>query len=80
MDNYMTIIACLLSLTLLILSAVSLGSVNKMSATKAPSDEDVKNAQRSSTGLVIISVVLVLISGYKCYKEYKPKQQSIYYF
>jgi hypothetical protein len=76
----MTILAALLSLTLLILSSVALGSANKMNATKMPSEDDVKNAKRSSTGLVVISIVLVMISAVAAYGEFKPKQQSIYYF
>lgn len=81
MNKYLTVLSCALALTLLILSAVSLGSVKKMDKTKAPSDEDIKNAERSSTGLVVISIVLALMCAYKAYDQFKPtKQQSIYYF
>jgi hypothetical protein len=86
MNNYLTatilsILSCALALTLLVLSAVSLGSIRKMDKTKTPSEEDLKNAERSSTGLVVISVVLALMCAFNAWDQFKPaKQQSIYYF
>jgi Na+/H+ antiporter NhaC len=77
--SYTTISITVFALTLLILSAVSYGSVNKAS----PSDKDIKNAKNSSMGLLIISVILAAICLFVVYGEYQvsaPAKQAIYYF
>jgi hypothetical protein len=78
--NYTLIVSALLALVLLILSSVSLGSANKIQADQPAAKVDVDNVRRSSQGLVVISVALVLAASWQLYGEYKPKQQSIYYF
>lgn len=80
MNKYLYILAAVLSLVLVILSGVSLGSVNKMDETKTPSKDDITNAKRSSTGLLVISIALFVVSGALTYSEFAPKRQSIYYF
>lgn len=68
----------LLSLVLVILSGVSYGSVSKM-------DESTKqrDAKRSSSGILLISIAMLLYFGYMLYDNkdvLKPKTQFVYYF
>jgi small-conductance mechanosensitive channel len=68
----------LLAITLLILSAVSLGATSKIDESTHQ-----KNAKNASTGMLVISVGLFLAVAFGYYKMYdvlKPKPSFIYYF
>jgi hypothetical protein len=73
------VLPVLLSLTMFILSAVSLGSVDKLNAL----DPDVKDARRSSQGVLSISVFALVVSAVVLYNNkgiFNPKPSFIYYF
>jgi hypothetical protein len=74
--NYMEILAGLFSLTLLILAGVNYGSISKIKET----GEDKRNAERSSQGVLALSVVLFLLAAYKLYEVYPKSSNVIYYF
>lgn len=74
--NFMEILAGLFSLTLLILAGVNYGSVTKISEKT----EDKRNAERSSQGILALSVVLFLLAAYKLYDVYPKSSNVIYYF
>lgn len=78
--NYILIASSLLALVIFILASVALGSANQIEAGKVADKTHVENTQRSNQGLLVISLGLLAIAAWQLYKEYKPKQQSIYYF
>ena len=60
---------------MLVCESVVAGSAAKLSG----SDTDVKNAKNANSVVMLLTVVLLLYSGYKCYGEYKMTQHFMFY-
>ena len=65
------LVLVLFSVVTLILSAVSYGSVKDMKKDENPAEDKVKNAQRSSMGIVVMSVFLVAFAGFFAWDQFK---------
>lgn len=76
MDFYLDVIVGLFSLTLLILAAVNKGSVDKIKEDS----EHVKNTKRTSTGILTLSVVMLLVAAYNLYQHYPSQSKNIVYY
>jgi len=71
MFDMLSIVVLVGAIALLIMSAVILGSSNKLAKKDAlKSDSDVKNVKNTSTILLIISIVVVLVYGVDMYLQY----------
>jgi len=77
--SFTTIGSFLAALALLIMSAIILGSANKSTITET----DKTNIKRTSTILLVISILIVLLQGFNLYLQYKSGGLSSsvsYYF
>lgn len=83
MDMVMKFLPSVLSLAFLIIAAVNLGSLNKLRDDKDLKDvQQWKDAQRTSVILLLVSIVMVVYSGYDLYakKDSLFAKNFIYYF
>jgi len=83
MDMVMKFLPSVLSLAFLIIAAVNLGSLNKLRDDKNLKDvQQWKDAQRTSVILLIVSIVMIVYSGYDLYskKDSLFAKNFIYYF
>jgi hypothetical protein len=83
MDMVMKFLPSVLSLAFLIIAAVNLGSLNKLRDDKDLKDvQQWKDAQRTSVILLIVSIVMIVYSGYDLYskKDSLFAKNFIYYF
>ncbi len=83
MDMVMKFLPSVLSLAFLIIAAVNLGSLNKLRDDKDLKDvQQWKDAQRTSMILLLVSIVMVVYSGYDLYskKDSLFAKNFIYYF
>ena len=83
MDMVMKFLPSVLSLAFLIIAAVNLGSLNKLRDDKKLEDvQQWKDAQRTSIILLLVSIVMVVYSGYDLYskKDSLFAKNFIYYF
>ena len=64
--SYFTVGSFLAALTLLIMSAIILGSANK--ATIGETEK--KNIKNTSTILLIIAIIILILQGYILYTQY----------
>jgi hypothetical protein len=65
------VVLALFAVVTLILSAVSYNSVKDMKKDEKLTEDKLQNAQRSSMGLVVMSVFLVLLSGFFAWDQMK---------
>lgn len=85
LDNVVDITVFIGALALLIMSSIILGSANKIQPATADtkliqSKKDIKN---TSTLLLIISIIVFVLYGYKLYQSYmggKESKGSVTYF
>ena len=84
LDNVVDITVFVGALALLIMSSIILGSANKIEAGAdvklIQSKKDIKN---TSTLLLIISIIVFVLYGYKLYQSYmggKESKGSVTYF
>lgn len=83
MDMVMKFLPSVLSLAFLIIAAVNLGSLNKLGDDKNLKEvTQWKDAQRTSMILLLVSIVMVVYSGYDLYskKDSLFAKNFIYYF
>lgn len=79
--DYLKYIILIAGLALLILSAVSLGSVSKyMKDNNQLENQSLKNVKRVSLILLVVSIVLVVMSGWEIFSSYKHHSQGFTYY
>ena len=90
--NFIDMIVFTCALALLIMSSIILGSANKIKganndSTASPEQKEQykvkKDIKNTSTLLLIISIIIVLLYGYKLYQQYasgKDSKGSVTYF
>lgn len=90
LDNIVDITVFVGALALLIMSAIILGSADKIKGANKDGKEEEKvqytvktDIKRTSTILLVISIIVFVLYGYKLYQAYQgasPSKGSVTYF